>query len=316
MFYKDIMVSFICLLLLVICVLVGVAFLTLLERKVLGYIQIRKGPNKVGFMGLPQPFSDAIKLFSKEQTFPLLSNYLMYYYSPVMSLFLSLLMWVVMPYLMGLFSFNLSMLFFLCVTSLGVYTLMIAGWSSNSSYSLLGGMRAVAQTISYEVSLSLIFMSFMIMVGSFSLMDFFKYQDYIWLIFLSLPLGFIWFVSSLAETNRTPFDFAEGESELVSGFNIEYSSGGFALIFLSEYSSILFMSMLFSVIFLGSNLNSLIFYFELVFISFMFIWVRGTLPRFRYDKLMYLAWKSFLPISLNYLFLYLGLKIFMYSLII
>nr|QRV62569.1 NADH dehydrogenase subunit 1 [Nebrioporus airumlus] len=316
MFYKDLLISFICLLLLVICVLIGVAFLTLLERKVLGYIQIRKGPNKVGFMGLPQPFSDAIKLFSKEQTFPLLSNYLMYYYSPIMSLFLSLLMWVSMPYLFGLFNFNLSMLFFLCVTSLGVYTVMIAGWSSNSSYSLLGGMRAVAQTISYEVSLSLIFMSFMIMVGSFSLMDFYMYQEYIWLIFLSLPLTFIWFVSSLAETNRTPFDFAEGESELVSGFNIEYSSGGFALIFLSEYSSILFMSMLFSVIFLGSNLYSLLFYLELVFISFMFIWVRGTLPRFRYDKLMYLAWKSFLPISLNYLVLYLGFKIFMYSLII
>nr|YP_010166698.1 NADH dehydrogenase subunit 1 [Nebrioporus vagrans]QRV62789.1 NADH dehydrogenase subunit 1 [Nebrioporus vagrans] len=316
MFYKDLLIGLICLLLLVVCVLIGVAFLTLLERKVLGYIQIRKGPNKVGFMGLPQPFSDAIKLFSKEQTFPLMSNYMMYYYSPIMSLFLSLLMWVSMPYLLGLFSFNLSMLFFLCVTSLGVYTVMIAGWSSNSSYSLLGGMRAVAQTISYEVSLSLIFMSFMIMIGGFSLMDFYMYQEYVWMIFLSLPLAFIWFVSSLAETNRTPFDFAEGESELVSGFNVEYSSGGFALIFLSEYSSILFMSMLFSVIFLGSNLYSLLFYLELVFISFMFIWVRGTLPRFRYDKLMYLAWKSFLPISLNYLVLYLGMKIFMYSLII
>nr|QRV62601.1 NADH dehydrogenase subunit 1 [Nebrioporus millingeni] len=312
MFNKDLLIGFICLLLLVICVLIGVAFLTLLERKVLGYIQIRKGPNKVGFMGLPQPFSDAIKLFSKEQTFPLLSNYMVYYYSPIMSLFLSLLMWVSMPYLLGLFSFNLSMLFFLCVTSLGVYTVMIAGWSSNSSYSLLGGMRAVAQTISYEVSLSLVFMSFMVMIGSFSLMDFYMYQENVWLIFLFLPLALIWFISSLAETNRTPFDFAEGESELVSGFNIEYSSGGFALIFLSEYSSILFMSMLFSVIFLGSNLYSLLFYLSLVFISFMFIWVRGTLPRFRYDKLMYLAWKGFLPVSLNYLILYLGFKIFMY----
>nr|QRV62501.1 NADH dehydrogenase subunit 1 [Hydroporus melanarius] len=316
MYFKDLIFSIICLLLLVICVLVGVAFLTLLERKVLGYIQIRKGPNKVGFMGIPQPFSDAIKLFSKEQTFPLLSNYIMYYYSPVMSLFLSLLMWMIMPFLMNLFSFNLGMLFFLCVTSMGVYTVMIAGWSSNSSYSLLGGMRAVAQTISYEVSLSLIFMSFMIMIGGFSLLNFYKYQEYIWMIFLFLPLGLIWFVSMLAETNRTPFDFAEGESELVSGFNVEYSSGGFALIFLSEYSSILFMSMLYSVIFLGSNLFSLLFYLELVFISFMFIWVRGTLPRFRYDKLMYLAWKSFLPISLNYLFLYLGFKMFLYSLFI
>nr|YP_010166737.1 NADH dehydrogenase subunit 1 [Oreodytes scitulus]QRV62841.1 NADH dehydrogenase subunit 1 [Oreodytes scitulus] len=316
MFYKDLLISLICMLLLVICVLVGVAFLTLLERKVLGYIQIRKGPNKVGFMGIPQPFSDAIKLFSKEQTFPLLSNYIMYYYSPVMSLFLSLSMWLIMPYLMGLFMFNLGMLFFLCLTSLSVYTVMIAGWSSNSSYSLLGGMRAVAQTISYEVSLSLILMSFMVLIGGFSLMDFFMYQEYVWMLFLSLPLSLIWFVSSLAETNRTPFDFAEGESELVSGFNVEYSSGGFALIFLSEYSSILFMSMLFSVIFLGSNLYSFLFYLEMVFISFLFIWVRGTLPRFRYDKLMYLAWKSFLPISLNFLLVYMGMKIFMYSLLI
>nr|QNE85996.1 NADH dehydrogenase subunit 1 [Platambus maculatus] len=312
----DLVITFICMILLIICVLVGVAFLTLLERKVLGYIQIRKGPNKVGFMGILQPFSDAIKLFSKEQTFPILSNYIMYYYSPIMSLFFSLSLWLIMPYLLGLFMFNLSMLFFLCCTSLGVYTVMIAGWSSNSSYSLLGGMRAVAQTISYEVSLALIFMSFMILVGGFSLMEFYKFQKFIWMIFISFPLGMIWFVSSLAETNRTPFDFAEGESELVSGFNVEYSSGGFALIFLSEYSSILFMSMLFCIIFLGSDLMSMLFYMKMVFLSFMFIWVRGTLPRFRYDKLMYLAWKSFLPISLNYLVLFLGLKILLFSLLI
>nr|ALO77295.1 NADH deshydrogenase subunit 1 [Brachinus crepitans] len=312
---KDLILCLIMMVLLIICVLVGVAFLTLLERKVLGYIQIRKGPNKVGFMGIPQPFCDAIKLFSKEQTYPLLSNYLMYYYSPVMSFFLSLLMWVLMPYSLVLFSFNLGMLFFLCCTSLGVYTVMIAGWSSNSSYSLLGGLRAVAQTISYEVSLALILMSFLILIEGFSLIEFFMFQQYIWLIFISLPLGLVWFVSSLAETNRTPFDFAEGESELVSGFNVEYSSGGFALIFLSEYSSILFMSMLFCVMFLGSNLLSF-FFLKMVFVSFCFIWVRGTLPRYRYDKLMYLAWKSFLPLSLNYLFLFLGLKLFMYIMFI
>nr|YP_010166646.1 NADH dehydrogenase subunit 1 [Iberoporus pluto]QRV62737.1 NADH dehydrogenase subunit 1 [Iberoporus pluto] len=316
MFIIDIMVSLVCMILLVVCVLIGVAFLTLLERKVLGYIQIRKGPNKVGFMGIPQPFSDAIKLFTKEQTFPLLSNYIMYYYSPIMSLFLSLLMWMIVPYMMGLFVYSMSMLMFLCLISMGVYTVMIAGWSSNSTYSMLGGMRSVAQTISYEVSLALIFMSFMVLIGGFSLMDFFMYQDYIWMFFLCMPLAFIWMVSSLAETNRTPFDFAEGESELVSGFNVEYSSGGFALIFLSEYSSILFMSMLFNILFMGSNLFSLMFYIGMVFISFLFIWVRGTLPRFRYDKLMYLAWKSFLPVALNYLFFYLGLKIFLYSLLI
>nr|YP_010710326.1 NADH dehydrogenase subunit 1 [Dyscolus funereus]WCS91972.1 NADH dehydrogenase subunit 1 [Dyscolus funereus] len=316
MFYMDLIFSLVCMLLLIICVLVGVAFLTLLERKVLGYIQIRKGPNKVGFMGIPQPFCDAIKLFSKEQTYPLLSNYIMYYYSPIMSLFLSLLLWIIIPYFLILFSFSLGMLFFLACTSLGVYTVMIAGWSSNSSYSLLGGLRAVAQTISYEVSLALILMSFMVLIESFSLMEFMQYQKFIWMIFLSLPLGFVWFVSSLAETNRTPFDFAEGESELVSGFNVEYSSGGFALIFLSEYSSILFMSMLFCVMFLGSDLMSILFFLKVVFLAFSFIWVRGTLPRYRYDKLMYLAWKSFLPLSLNYLFLYMGLKMLYFSLLI
>nr|ANJ70681.1 NADH dehydrogenase subunit 1 [Stomis pumicatus]ARH54012.1 NADH dehydrogenase subunit 1 [Stomis pumicatus] len=316
MFYMDLLFSFICMLLLIICVLVGVAFLTLLERKVLGYIQIRKGPNKVGFMGIPQPFCDAIKLFSKEQTYPLLSNYIMYYYSPIMSLFLSLLLWVIIPYYLILFSFNLGLLFFLVCTSLGVYTVMIAGWSSNSSYSLLGGLRSVAQTISYEVSLAMILMSFMILIESFCLFEFMKYQKFIWMIFLCFPLGFVWFVSCLAETNRTPFDFAEGESELVSGFNVEYSSGGFALIFLSEYSSILFMSMLFCVMFLGSDLMSIMFFMKMVFLSFSFIWVRGTLPRYRYDKLMYLAWKSFLPLSLNYLFMYMGLKMIYFSLLI
>nr|YP_009229038.1 NADH dehydrogenase subunit 1 [Opisthoplatia orientalis]ALS20329.1 NADH dehydrogenase subunit 1 [Opisthoplatia orientalis] len=300
-------------LILLICVMVGVAFLTLLERKVLGYIHARKGPNKVGFLGILQPFSDAIKLFTSEQTFPLMSNYISYYFAPVFSLFLSLLIWMIIPYMSGMYSFELGLLFFLGCTSLGVYTVMIAGWSSNSNYSLLGGLRAVAQTISYEVSLALILLSFVFLIGSYNLMNFYFYQEYFWLIFMTLPLSLIWFTSCLAETNRTPFDFAEGESELVSGFNVEYSSGGFALIFLAEYASILFMSMLFCVIFLGSDLNSLIFYIKLSFISFLFIWVRGTLPRFRYDKLMYLAWKSFLPLSLNYLIFFLGFKIFLFS---
>nr|YP_010946530.1 NADH dehydrogenase subunit 1 [Pseudothyrsocera sinensis]WGO57248.1 NADH dehydrogenase subunit 1 [Pseudothyrsocera sinensis] len=298
---------------LLICVMVGVAFLTLLERKVLGYIHIRKGPNKVGFIGILQPFSDAIKLFTSEQAFPLMSNYLSYYFAPVFSLFLSLLIWLIMPYFSGLYSFELGLLFFLSCTSLGVYTVMIAGWSSNSNYSLLGGLRAVAQTISYEVSLALILLCFVFLVGSYNLSIFYSFQGYIWFIFITFPLALVWFTSCLAETNRTPFDFAEGESELVSGFNVEYSSGGFALIFLAEYASILFMSMLFCILFLGSDVNSLFFYIKLSLLSFLFIWVRGTLPRFRYDKLMYLAWKSFLPLSLNYLFFFLGLKIMFYS---
>nr|ATN95828.1 NADH dehydrogenase subunit 1 [Mesocapnia daxingana] len=302
-------------LILVICVLVGVAFLTLLERKVLGYIQLRKGPNKVGFAGIPQPFCDAIKLFTKEQTYPVLSNYLPYYFSPVFSLFLALLAWMVMPYLMGLYTFNLGLIFFLACTSLGVYTVMIAGWSSNSNYALLGGLRAVAQTISYEVSLALILLSFVFLIGGYCLTEFFHYQQNIWFFFLTFPLALSWFASCLAETNRTPFDFAEGESELVSGFNVEYSSGGFALIFLAEYASILFMSMLFSVIFLGANTSSPLFYVKVAFLAFAFIWARGTLPRFRYDKLMFLAWKSFLPMSLNYLCLFVGLKLFFMSIL-
>nr|AWB99849.1 NADH dehydrogenase subunit 1 [Anopheles homunculus] len=312
----DLILPLIGSLLLVIGVMVGVAFLTLLERKVLGYIQIRKGPNKVGFNGLLQPFSDAVKLFSKEQTYPLVSNYISYYFSPIFSLFLSLLIWMCIPYLIKLYSFNLGILFFLCCTSLGVYTVMIAGWSSNSNYALLGGLRAVAQTISYEVSLALILLSFIFLIGNYNFLSFFNFQFNNWFIVFCFPLGLVWLASCLAETNRTPFDFAEGESELVSGFNVEYSSGGFALIFLAEYSSILFMSMLFVVIFLGADIYSFLFFLKLSFISFIFVWVRGTLPRFRYDKLMYLAWKSFLPFSLNYLFFFIGIKIFFLSLLI
>nr|YP_009350142.1 NADH dehydrogenase subunit 1 [Microcerotermes newmani]AQP26407.1 NADH dehydrogenase subunit 1 [Microcerotermes newmani] len=302
-------------LLLMIFVMVGVAFLTLLERSVLGYIHIRKGPNSVGFVGIFQPFSDAIKLFTKEQYFPLVSNYLIYYFSPIFGFFLSLLVWLLIPYLSGFISFELGLLFFLACTSLGVYTVMIAGWSSNSGYSLLGGLRALAQTISYEVSLAFILLSFVILVCSYNLAYFYFFQVYLWLIFLSLPLSFVWFISCLAETNRTPFDFAEGESELVSGFNVEYGGGGFALIFLAEYASILFMSLLFCIIFLGSDLYSLFFYFKLTLISFMFVWVRGTMPRFRYDKLMYLAWSSFLPLSLNYLLFFVGVSCFVFSLL-
>nr|UCU06779.1 NADH dehydrogenase subunit 1 [Xylota coquilletti] len=315
MFYMEIILFLIMSLMLIICVLVSVAFLTLLERKVLGYIQIRKGPNKVGLMGIPQPFCDAIKLFTKEQTYPLLSNYISYYFSPIFSLFLSLLLWMCMPFFIKLFSFNLGLLFFMCCTSLGVYTVMVAGWSSNSNYALLGGLRSVAQTISYEVSLALILLSFVFLINNYNMLNFYYYQVYLWFFFLLYPLAFVWFIISLAETNRTPFDFAEGESELVSGFNVEYSSGGFALIFLSEYASILFMSMLFSLIFLGGDVFNFMFYFKLMFISFVFIWVRGTLPRFRYDKLMYLAWKVFLPFSLNYLLFFIGLKIYLFSLI-
>nr|ACT88820.1 NADH dehydrogenase subunit 1 [Pieris rapae] len=298
------------LLILFIGVLVGVAFLTLLERKVLGYIQIRKGPNKIGFMGILQPFSDGIKLFSKEQTYLNYSNYLYYYYSPVIGFFLSLIIWMLIPYYFNIIMFNLGVLFFFCCTSVGVYILLMAGWSSNSNYSMLGGLRAVAQTISYEVSLALIFGSSLILIMDFNMLSLKIFQENIWFLFLMFPLSLCMFSSMLAETNRTPFDFAEGESELVSGFNVEYSSGGFALIFLAEYSSILFMSMMFVLLYMGGYSLNLGFYLKLSFISFLFIWVRGTLPRYRYDKLMYLCWKVYLPISLNMMILYLGLKMF------
>nr|ALO76261.1 NADH deshydrogenase subunit 1 [Schizonycha sp. SCH01] len=296
-------------LVLVICVLLSVAFLTLLERKVLGYIQIRKGPNKVGVLGIPQPFSDAIKLFTKEQTYPLMSNFNIYFMSPVFNLFVSLALWLCMPFITVLFNFNMGVLYFLCCSSLGVYAVMLAGWSSNSNYALLGSIRSVAQVISYEVSLGLILLSFLYLIISLNIIDFMKYQILIWFVFMCLPLCMVWFVSSLAETNRTPFDFAEGESELVSGFNVEYSSGGFALIFMSEYSSILFMSMMCVMLFIGGNVMNWVFFVKLGFMAFVWLWVRGTLPRYRYDKLMYLCWKSYLPLALNYFLFFMGFKL-------
>jgi len=299
-------------LLLLICVIVRVAFLTLLERKVLGYIQLRKGPNKMGFIGVLQPFCDAVKLFRKEQVLPFLSNFFIYYYSPVFSLFLSLFIWACFPYVIKFYSFDLGVLFFFCCLSFGVYMVIMAGWSSNSLYALLGSLRAIAQTISYEVSLVLILLSLLFILGSFNLLYFNLFQENLWFIFFFFFIGLIWFISSLAETNRTPFDFAEGESELVSGFNIEYGAGGFALIFLAEYARILFIRILFSLLFLGSFFNSFFFFLKLNFIAFLFIWVRGAFPRYRYDKLIFMAWKRYLPISLNFLFFFLGTLILIF----
>lgn len=311
-FNLDIFIPFIRSLLLIICVIVSVAFLTLLERKVLGYIQIRKGPNKVGYFGILQPFCDAIKLFTKEQILPFLSNRIVYYFSPIFSLFLSLFVWLCIPFIVKLYSFNLGVLFFFCCMRFGVYIVILAGWSSNSVYALLGSLRSIAQTISYEVALVLILLSVLFLIGSFNLVYFDLYQNKLWFLILFFPIGVIWIISSLAETNRTPFDFAEGESELVSGFNVEYGAGGFALIFLAEYARILFISILFSLLFLGSQVNTFFFYLKLNFIAFLFIWVRGALPRYRYDKLINMAWKSYLPIVLYYLFLTIGLFIFIF----
>jgi len=286
-------------------VLITVAFIILLERKVLGYIQIRKGPNKVGFLGIIQSLGDAIKLFIKEQRIPNHSNILPYYSSPIFFLLITLFIWLLIPLGRNLININLGILLFFCCTRFSVYTLIGRGWSSNSNYSIIGAIRGVAQTISYEVRIILIFLSVIFLLISFNFIRFSLNQEYFWIFLLIIPLFLCWIVSSLAETNRTPFDFAEGESELVSGFNVEYRRGGFALLFLSEYTSIIFISYIIILVYLG-GLNIFIFYIlKGLFICYLFIWLRGTLPRFRYDKLISLAWKKFLPISLIFIFLYL-----------
>uniref|UniRef100_UPI0030FF1EBF NADH dehydrogenase subunit 1 n=1 Tax=Salurnis marginella TaxID=1453305 RepID=UPI0030FF1EBF len=295
---------------LIIFILVGVAFFTLFERKILSYIQFRKGPNKVGFMGLFQPFSDALKLFSKEFYFLVFGNYFIYYFVPMLGLVVSLFFWLIYPFVFNMISFNLGLLFFLCCSGTGVYFIMIAGWSSNSSYSLLGSMRAIAQSISYEVCFFLIILCLVIYVESFNLIDFFYFQFYVWFFFMCFPLFFVFFSCCLAETNRSPFDFSEGESELVSGFNVEYSSFMFSLFFLSEYSSMLFMSFFLVYFFFGGDLMSFFFFLSVLFFVYGFIWIRGTFPRYRYDKLMYLSWKCYLPFSLNYLFYFIFLSVF------
>nr|QZI86073.1 NADH dehydrogenase subunit 1 [Ischnobaenella hainana] len=291
---------------LVVCVLISTAFITLLERKVLGYMQLRSGPNKLGFMGLLQPFSDGLKLFFKEQSYVLTSNYLIYWFSPIFMLVLSFVLWILFPFLVNVYSFKFGFLFFLCCLGLGVYGVLLSGWSSNSNYALLGCLRSLAQTISYEVSLAMILICIFMFTYNYDFMDFMKYQLGVWFMYFSLPLFFCWMGSCMAETNRSPFDFAEGESELVSGFNVEYSSGGFVFIFLSEYMNILFMSFISVVMFMGCDMISLLFFLKIIFISLLFIWIRGTLPRYRYDKLMYLTWKGFLPISLIYLIMFSG----------
>uniref|UniRef100_UPI0030030977 NADH dehydrogenase subunit 1 n=1 Tax=Sannella crucifera TaxID=3019673 RepID=UPI0030030977 len=300
-------------LILIIFILISVGFFTLLERKLMGYMHIRKGPNKVGYMGLLQPFSDGLKLFTKEQFFPKNSNFFIYYICPSLGLAQSLFIWLLFPYYVNCVNFNFGFLFFLCVLSLGVYSLIICGWSSNSIYSTLGCMRSVSQAISYEVSLSLILLSFFLLCDSYNLINFINIQELNWFILFSFPIFFCWVSCMLAETNRSPFDFSEGESELVSGFNVEYGSGGFAILFISEYSSIIFMSLISCLIFLGGNYYSFMFFIEIIFFCFLFVWIRCSLPRNRYDKLMYLAWKCYLPMSLNYIFYFILLKsVFLY----
>lgn len=261
----------------------------------------------MGVYGILQSFRDAIKLFIKEQLFPYKLNHLVYYFSPVFSLFIIFLTWISVPINSNFLNILFSGIFFFCCTSFGVYCLIGRGWSSNSNYALIGSVRGVAQTISYEVRIALFFLRLIFLISRYRFHSFIINQSLVWFFYSFFPVFLCWRVSILAETNRTPFDFAEGESELVSGFNIEYGSGGFALLFLAEYARIIFISYLISFLFFGRNRTP---FFSLIgcFFCFTFIWVRGCYPRYRYDKLIYLAWRTYLPVSLFCLFFYIFFK--------
>uniref|UniRef100_Q642W4 NADH-ubiquinone oxidoreductase chain 1 n=1 Tax=Clymenella torquata TaxID=292503 RepID=Q642W4_CLYTO len=284
--------------------LLAMAFYTLLERKVLGYIQLRKGPNKVSISGIPQPLSDAMKLFIKEPLSTTSSNFQAFCFAPMTTLLLILIMWSTYPYPFPSLFFTLGILLFLCLSSLNVYTTLAAGWASNSKYALLGAVRSVAQTISYEVSMALVLISALMICNSFDLNKVLTSQMSPTMLLMS-PMFIMWFITCLAETNRAPFDFVEGESELVSGFNIEYGGGGFALLFMAEYASIIFMSMISTNIFMMFQMphEIMMFMFPLLICIFsvLFLWVRGALPRMRYDRLMNFTWKTLLPFSICFL---------------
>lgn len=279
--------------------MLAIAFYTLIERKLLGYMQLRKGPNKVRLMGIPQPFADAIKLFLKEQSYPTLSNIILFTAAPIMRLILSLLLWAIYPHSNTAIYITFGVLYFLCVSSINVYATFLAGWCSNSKFSLLGALRGVAQTISYEVSISLILIRALLIHQKIDISLITRYIK-TWPIFLIRIIFIFWFITNLAETNRTPFDFAEGESELVSGFNTEFRGGIFALIFIAEYANILIIRLLTSLFFISTSriLTNSTLIIQTILLATVFIWIRATLPRIRYDNLIYLTWKRFLPVRL------------------
>nr|YP_009139068.1 NADH dehydrogenase subunit 1 [Cyclura pinguis]CRH04121.1 NADH dehydrogenase subunit 1 [Cyclura pinguis] len=303
----------------IIPILVAVAFLTLLERKVLGYMQLRKGPNIVGPFGLLQPIADGVKLFTKEPIRPSSSSPTLYILTPTLALFISLLIWAPIPMPMTLADMNLGLLFMLALSSTAVYSVLLSGWASNSKYALLGALRAVAQTISYEVTLGIILLSIIILSGGFSLKTLTTTQEPAWLLFSSWPLFMMWYVSTLAETNRAPFDLTEGESELVSGFNVEYAAGPFAMFFLAEYTNILMMNTLSSILFFSPGqmqpeLFSINLMAKSTLLTLIFLWVRASYPRFRYDQLMHLLWKQFLPLTLALCLWHISLSTAMFAL--
>nr|YP_004564338.1 NADH dehydrogenase subunit 1 [Rhinophrynus dorsalis]ADM35709.1 NADH dehydrogenase subunit 1 [Rhinophrynus dorsalis] len=287
----------------IIPILLAVAFLTLIERKVLGYMQLRKGPNIVGPTGLLQPIADGVKLFIKEPVRPSSSSQALFLLAPMLAFSLAITIWAPMPMPFSLTDLNLGILFILALSSLTVYSILGSGWASNSKYALIGALRAVAQTISYEVTLGLILLCMIMFTGAFTIYNFNITQEHTWLIIPGWPMAAMWFISTLAETNRAPFDLTEGESELVSGFNVEYAGGPFALFFLAEYANILMMNTLTAVLFMGTILSSpemstISIMLKASILSMGFLWIRASYPRFRYDQLMHLVWKNFLPITL------------------
>jgi NADH-quinone oxidoreductase subunit H len=302
-------------LIIVVPLLISVAYFTLAERKILGAIQRRRGPNVVGTFGLLQPLSDGFKLLVKETVLPSSSNKLIFVLSPIITFLISLMGWAVIPY--DKYSFlaelNTGMMYLFAVSSLGVYGIIMSGWSSNSKYAFLGALRSTAQMVSYEVSLGFIIIVIILCAGSFNLNVIIESQKNTWFIIPFFPLFLMFFISGLAETNIHPFDLPEAEAELVSGYNVEYSAMGFALFSLGEYANMLLMSSLNVILFLGGwlppfNFLSFLpgsFWFSLKICIFviLFVWMRAALPRYRYDQLMNLGWKVFLPVSLAYLIL-------------
>lgn len=301
----------------IIPVLIAVAFFTVAERKIMGAIQRRRGPNVIGFMGLLQALADGLKLFVKETTLPSNSNLIIFILAPMISFILSLVSWAVIPFSYKLVAadINLGILYLLAISSLNVYGILLAGWSSNSKYSYLGALRSAAQMISYEISIGFIILTTILCAGSFNLSTVVLSQTKIYYIVPLFPMFILFYISMLAETNRHPFDLPEAEAELVSGYNVEYSAMTFALFFLAEYSNMLLMSALSSILFLGGWLplfnifplyllpGSFWLSIKIVIGVVFFILTRATLPRYRYDQLMQLGWKTFLPLSLSFLLL-------------
>ena len=301
--------------------LISVAYFTIAERKLMGSIQRRRGPNVIGFLGLLQPLADGLKLFVKETILPSNSNLYMFLLAPVLSFVLSLIGWAVIPLSEGIVisDLNLGVLYLFSVSSLSVYGLIMAGWSSNSKYPFLGSLRSAAQMISYEVSIGFIIVNVCVCAGSFNLSSIIIAQEKVWYIIPLLPMFFLFYISMLAETNRHPFDLPEAEAELVSGYNVEYSAMTFALFFLGEYANMLLMSAFSSILFLGGWLpifntdffnifpGSFWFSLKLLIGVVFFILTRAALPRYRYDQLMHIGWKSFLPLSLGYLLFTVGI---------